>query len=51
MMVKKKQYETPLTEAFEACLAGTMIAASARDVTLTEPDDDELQVENGIWEE
>ena len=44
----KKQYEAPQTEAFETGLAGAMIAASAREITAPE---DEQQLENGIWDE
>ena len=47
-MKTKKQYEAPQTEAFETGLAGAMIAASAREITAPE---DEQQLENGIWEE
>ena len=44
----KKKYEAPQTEAFETGLAGAMIAASAREITAPE---EEQQLENGIWEE
>ena len=47
-MKTKKQYEAPQTEAFETGLAGAMIAASAREITAPE---DEQQLENGIWDE
>ena len=48
-MKTRKQYEAPQTEAFETGLAGAMIAASAREITA--PDGDEQQLENGVWDE